>query len=342
MKKLLIVFMLVTPVFVQAQYTIKSTMVSGKKTIKTTKPIKGYVITNSGEKKVGEIMLKIVNTDTTEIKLKMADKTKFKYKRLDLAEFGPEQATLSEVKKTFKNEEKNFHSGYVILKSGEKKEGKVATKKIEAANWDGTKRWGPIGVQLANTEDKITIYMAKDFGASYYMQKLPSGEIHYLNVNGVFVEVKNPNGRFSYYRNPNPTHIRKGATHLGQSVIQSAADEASEALVKGAAKRSFKKSMDSGQSLSQSLSNATIDAARVANETQGLIEFKEDEGLYFKEYYIIDNEYSTKSLVYKKNVKEVLSDLLASCGLEDLIDKKANSIKELEEIMGFLEKNICY
>ncbi len=342
MKKLLIVLMMVTPMFAQAQYTIKSSMVSGKNTTKTTNPIKGYVITNSGEKKAGEIVLKIVNNDTTEVKLKMADKTKFKFKRQDLAEFGPEQATLSDVKKTFKNEEKNFYAGYVILKSGEKKEGKVATKKIEAAVWDGTKIWGPIGVQLADAEDKITLYMAKDFDASYYMQKLPSGEKHYLNVNGVFVEVKNPNGRFSYYRNPNPTHIRKNVTKIVKSGVELAVNEASEALTKEAAKQSFEKSINSGKNLNQSLSNATIDAARVRNNTQGLVEFSEDEGLYFKEYYIIDNKHNTSSLVYNKNVKEVLSDLLASCGLEDLIDKKANSIKELEEIMGFLENNICY
>ncbi|TRX58203.1 hypothetical protein FNH22_14160 [Fulvivirga sp. M361] len=339
--KTFLILLTLLPCTLFGQYTVKSTMTAGKKQITTTNYIKGYVVLSSGQRKDGKISLKVVNTDTVEIRYQGNNKEKMKFKRLDLLDYGPANLLLSEVKNDYKDVSKNFHPGYIILKDGQKKTGKIASRKRDVKESDGTKVYGPIGVKYVGENDEVIEYRGKTFTVSYYMQNIGGEEQHYLNVYGTYIRVFNPRGRFSYYRNSRPTHVREGTTNLVKGVAESAQQELAESAAKGAAKRSFERSMKNGEDLGTAIGNATVNAQKAANEIQGAVNFDDAGGLYFKEYFIVDNKHNTQNLVYKKNIKEVLNTLLEGCGLDEKIVNKSSKIKELEEVMAFLEENAC-
>ena len=74
---------------------------------------------------------------------------------------------------------------------------------------------------------------------------------------------------------------------------------------------------------------------------QDAVKVEDMEAIYFEEYYIVDNKKMTRSVIYKKNVDQVLNAILEGCGLEEKIVNKVGKMKELTEAMVFLEENIC-
>ncbi|WP_370088793.1 hypothetical protein [Ekhidna sp.] len=339
MKKLLFALIL-APIAVLGQYTVKSKMVSGKKEIITTNYIKGYVVDGSGKEYEGEIQLKIVNTDTTEIRYKGPNKEKLKFDRMKILDYGPAKLLVSEVKNDYKNEIQNFHPGYIVLSNGKKVEGMVASRKRELAESDGTKMLGPIGVKFADESEEITEYMGADFEVSYYMQNINGEEYHFVNAHGVYVTVENPNGRFSYFRNPKPTHVREGATNLTRYAVEEVTEELAEEAAQATAQKSFESSMNSGESLSTSVGNATADAMNVYNGIRGAVN-TEDMTITFREYYIVDNKTGQSELVYKKNVEEVLNKFLGDCGVTSSEIEEVARVTELDNVMVFLKENAC-
>lgn len=339
MKKLLIALIL-APIIAFGQYTVKSKMLSGKKEIITTNYIKGYVVDESGKQMDGEIQLKIVNTDTVEIRFKSDSGDKMKFDRMKILDYGPAKLLVSEVKNDYHNEIQNFHPGYIVLTNGKKVEGMVASRKRELAESDGSKMLGPIGVKYADESEEITEYMGKDFEVSYYMQKINGVENHFVNTHGVYVTVENPNGRFSYFRNPKPTNVREGATNLTRYAVDEVTEELAEEAAQAVAQKSFENNVNSGQSLSTSVGNATADAMNVYNGIRGAVN-TEDLTITFREYYIVDNKTGQSELVYKKNVEEVLNKFLGDCGVTSSEIEEVAKVTELDNVMVFLRENSC-
>ena len=91
----------------------------------------------------------------------------------------------------------------------------------------------------------------------------------------------------------------------------------------------------------KSIGNATVAATNTAREINELFTPDEDGAIYFEEYFIVDNRKETSTVVYKKNINEVLGELLAGCEVDDQIKEVTNGIKELTEVMVFLEENAC-
>lgn len=328
------------PVLVFGQYTVRSKTNSGKKEIITTNYIKGYVVDGNGKKFDGEIALKVVNTDTTEIRYKGSGKEKMKFDRMTVMDYGPARMRISEVKNDYKNPIQNFHPGYILLANGDKKEGKVASRKRSLAESDGTKVLGPIGVKYAGDDNEIYEYKGNEFEVSYYVQNINGTEYHFVNAHGVYVPVYNPKGRFSYFRNTKPTHVRKGATNLTRYAVDEATKELAEEAAKKVAQKSIEKSMNNGESIGNALGNATTSAMNTYNGIRGAVN-TEDMSITFREYYVVDNQTGKNEIVYKKNVEEVLSKLLEGCNVSGDAIKGAAKMTELESAMVFLEENAC-
>lgn len=339
--KNLITLLLLIPFSINAQWTANSTMRGGKGTTIVTNFIRGHVELVSGKRMEGMVQLKVLNEDTLEVRIiPNGEKKKQKYLRSEIMSFAGVMM-LQDIKNDYKNPIKNFHPGSVFLESGDEKKGKVAMGMREAVEHDGSKVYGPIRVKYANEKDEVTITKADGSNIIYVIQNVAGQEKHYIKVGRQFIPVGNPKGRFSYFRNPNPTHVREGATGLAESAAQQIEDEASAALARAAAKESFERSQRDGKDLGESVGNATVAAMNATTAVQDAIEVEEMGAIYFEEYFIVDNKKMTRSIIYKKNVDEVLNAILEGCGLEEKIVNKAGKMKELTEAMVFLEENIC-
>lgn len=339
MKRLIFLFLLM-PLLVNAQWAAASKMSSGKGETIVTNFIRGYVELNNRTRKEGEVQLKVLNGDTVEIRIKPIGGKKEKYPRDQVAKFYG-VVLLKDLKNDYKNPSKNFHPGSIYFENGDEKNGKVAMGMREASEHDGSKIYGPIRVKYANENDEVTVHGAKGSQIVYVIQNIEGKKYHYIKVGRQFMSVGNPNGRFSYFKNPNPTHVREGATNLTKTAIQEVGEELAEEAAKAAAKRSFEDSQKRGEDLGKSIGNATVAAMNTAETVNEIFTPDEDGAIYFEEYFIVDNKKLTRSIIYKKNIDEVLNAILEGCGLEERIIDKAGKMKELTEAMIFLEENIC-
>ncbi len=339
--KNLITILLILPFIVNAQWKANSTMQGGKGTTIVTNSIRGHVELVGGKTIKGMVQLKVINEDTVEVRIiPNGEKKKQKYLRAEVISFAGVMM-LQDIKNDFKKPFKNFHPGKIYLENGDEKSGKVAMRVREAAEHDGSKIYGPIGVKHANENDEVTVNMAKSTEIVYVIQTISGQDYHYIKVGRQFISVGNPTGRFSYFKNPNPTHVREGATNFTKSTIEQVGQEIAEEAAKAAAKKSLEESQRRGEDLGTSIGNATVAAMNTANEVNELFTPDEDGAIYFEEYYIVDNDKLTRSIIYKKNVEEVLNALLDGCGVDSNKIKQVSNVKELTDAMIFLEENIC-
>lgn len=337
--KALIFMTALLPIVATAQYTAASRMLSSGKEVIITNWIRGTVELNSGLKREGEIQLKVVETDTVEIRFRKKGEKKAKYTRAEVSRFKG-VLLIGDVKSDYKDESKNFHPGYMLLQNGERWDGKVAAR-IKEPHESQYKNHGPIAVKFANENGEVSFWWAKAKEVEYYVQVVNGQENHYVAVFDNYLKVGNPTGRFSYFRNTRPTHIREGMTNMAKGAAQSVTDEIAKSVAEAAAKKSMEASLAQGKSLGEAMGNAVVAATNTAGAIQDAVEVDDAGGIYFREFYIVDNKKQTRTIVYKKNIDEVLNTLLEGCGLEEKIVNKVGKIKELEEVMIFLEQNAC-
>ncbi|MEQ9468898.1 MAG: hypothetical protein RLN88_15930 [Ekhidna sp.] len=344
MKKLTIILIFI-PFLSSAQWTAWSKMSSGKGETIVTNSIRGYVELAGGKRLEGMVSLKVLNADTIEIRIiPDGEKKKQNYLRAEVVSFAGAKM-LQDEKNDYKIPSKNFHPGRIFFENGDEWSGKVAMKAQENFDYQGSK-YGPQAVKFANANDEVTEYSARKGNIIYLIQTIDGVENHYIKVDKYFVEVGNPKGRFSYFRNPSPTHVREGATSLAESAVVKVSEDLQKAAAKAAAKSTFEQSMKDGKSMGEAMGNATVAAMQASENVNDVLktdEILEDEtaNIYFEEYYIVDNKKLTRSIIYKKNVDEVLNAILEGCGLEEKIVDKAGKMNELTEAMVFLEENIC-
>lgn len=296
----------------------------------------GFVVLSSGDRKEGEIRLKIVDRkDTTEIRYKGANKEKATYSPDQLKDFGTDPYLISEVKNNNKDQELNFHPGYILLWNGEKREGKVAARKKEP-NESHFKNFGPVAVNYANEKDEITMFWAEPGQVTYYVQVIDGVEHHYIHLEEYFLPIGSPKGRFSYFRNPDPTHVREGLTNLTKGIAAQVTNDMATRVAATEFLESYK--------ATGNYTLAAMNADEIKEKNEARLERLEAEGegvIFFEEYFIIDNKERTRSVVYKKNIAEVLTTLLNGCNLDEKAINKVSDVKELEEVMVFLEKSAC-
>ena len=297
---------------------------------------KGYIVLGSGEKVVGEVSFKIINdSDTSSIRFKGDKQYKGKYAVDDLNGFGTMPYLISEVRNDHKDPSQNFHPGYIITAVGDKISGRVAGKKKEP-HQSQYKNYGPVLLKYANENDEITFYEAAKGAVSYYVQNINGEETHYVNIDEYFLRVGNPKGRFSYFRNPSPTHVREGLTNLTSSASVMAAQD----LTTLEKRSEFLKAYEQ----TGNFAVAVAKGEEVQKEHDERVSEYEESGegnIYFKEYFLVDNEKQTRKVVYKKNIEEVLNEVLADCNVSEKDIKKAAKVKDLEDAMKFLENHIC-
>ncbi|SMD34693.1 hypothetical protein SAMN04488029_2142 [Reichenbachiella faecimaris] len=298
----------------------------------------GYVVLNSGERKDGEVNYRVSTPDREILMIRYKNgKDKANYYPDELQDHG-QTVLIADEKNNYSDVSRNFNPGYVILSDGSKIEGKVAgrTKEPHESQY---KNYGPVAVKYANDKDEVTKYWANKKEVLYYVQSINGKETHYINLYDYFVEVGNPTGRFSYFVNPRPTHINESATNLSKNLAALAEEQATKLAASAAAKKSFE--IDQNKGTDAAVGNATIAAMNAATAVQDAIDVEGADDILYKEYFIVDNKNKTRSVVYKKNIDQVLNALLDGCGLDEKIVEKTGSIKELTEVMGFLEENAC-
>lgn len=183
-------FLIFTIGYANAQYEVASKRVSGKKSVTTTKWAPGFIMDMNGEKRQGEIQLKIVNSDTVEVRLKQGD-VKEKFERFAVQYFGLELK--ADYFKTYKLYRKNFHEGYVIYNDGKELRGRVALRFTPdftgKLGGNGKLQTWKVYVALLENTEKI-VGLVKPEQAIEVGQKGPNGKmVRFIKYDNVWTEV---------------------------------------------------------------------------------------------------------------------------------------------------------
>lgn len=301
---------------------------------------------------LGEIQIKVINQDTVEIRVKDDSGTKYKLDRADMDYFGlgikpdkkptnkpavqsspipkaiqstgkfpfqPETITeitilttegsintfTDNVVKSSNNELKNLLPGYVLFNDGRKYVGKIAQFKRDFIYVDEKNNY-----KLFDLEGLDLNHIVQEIdGQKRAFTSMRQGvqAISASDPGMVFSEIFFFDQKYSYYQNPKSTHRKDGLTSLGNAA---------------------------GTSLSE-------------KHTGGFVEMGEgeDEGAFFEEFFILNNETKEQWVVYKKNDEEVMTNLLKGCDLFDLLGKSElkslTSMKDLDTFTQYLNANNC-
>lgn len=192
----------------------------------------------------------------------------------------------------YKNPEKNFQPGYVILPNGEKLKGKVAQFR-DFSDYDFfvyNIGFLPDGSEVASIFKGGRL---AEFGQEINgMMQIWDGY-----VDGYLLRMVD--GRFRLSRNP----YSKTKNEFFTSVKNQLADS----LAKDAAQRALIRSIKNGQNLNESIENAANSGA-VVSEVLGSVEINK------KEYLIFDTHTGAVIAVNKDNLQQHAQTLNSSCG----------------------------
>jgi hypothetical protein len=209
----------------------------------------------------------------------------------------------------YKNPEKNFQPGYIILPTGEKLIGKVAQFR-DFSDYDFfvyNIGFLPDGSEVAS--------IFKGGRLAEFGQEI-NGVMQVWDgyVDGYLLRMVD--GRFRLSRNP----YSKTKNEFFTSVKNNIADS----LAKDAAQRALVRSLKDGQDLNQSIENAANSGA-VVSEVLGSVEINK------KEYLIFDTRSGTVTAVNKDNLQQHAQSLNTACGssAEASWDKMEDFIRQL-------------
>ncbi len=191
----------------------------------------------------------------------------------------------------FKNPEKNFQPGYIVLASGEKLNGKVAQLR-DFSDYDFfvySIAFLPEGSNVAST--------IKGGALSEFAQEI-AGKWNVWDGYADGYLLRLTEGRYRLSRNPYSKTKNEFFTGLK--------NEAAGELSKEATEAAFERSVKSGSNLNESIENATS-AGSAVGEVLGSIEVNR------KEFLILDTKTRILTTVNKDNYKENLYRLAAGC-----------------------------
>jgi hypothetical protein len=213
MKKIILLIVAFLPVIATAQYTVSSTTQTLKKTTILTRYIKGFVVMNAGNRKEGEIQLKVENGDTVEVRIKYPDKSKETYARNTLQSFG-----LASSIKVSENEREKFQEGFVVI-NGQKQVGQVAL----VFN-PGTKEYFANAVRFNNGSGE-TVYTPETSSIDAVGQTVRNNEdVYHPFQDGYSLIIRK--GKITLAQNPYPTTMNKLLSKVADAARDYAAKEA--------------------------------------------------------------------------------------------------------------------
>jgi hypothetical protein len=235
---------------------------------------------------------------------------------------------------------RNLHAGYVMLEDGTKLPGRIAQQSSGFVHVDAGSRFKK--------------YRPTDKSVSWFVQTIDGVERRFIPLQGgmrafsdpamEFVEVFGADKDFSYYRNPNPTHLKKFATKLVKGTINTATDVGRVAAANAAAKEQVRAS---AQSSPGDVVGAVVAGAQaqqgVLEKTEGMVVVSDEGGLYHKEWVVVNNATKEKTVIYSGNDSDELGRLLSKCAKFSVLGqreaKRLTGVGNLEDAVKFL--NSC-
>jgi hypothetical protein len=211
----------------------------------------------------------------------------------------------------FKNPEKNFQSGYIILPTGEKLTGKVAQFR-DFSDYDFFVY--NIGF-LPDGSDVASVF--KGGRLAEFGQQIDGK----MNVWDGYVDgylLRMVDGRFRLSRNP--------YSKVENEFFTAVKNHIADSLAKDAAQRSFVRSIKNGQDINQSIENAA-NTGQVVSEVLGGIEINK------KEYLVFDSRTEKVVALNKDNFREQALALNSGCTRAVVVswDAMEDFVRQLNE-----------
>ena len=194
----------------------------------------------------------------------------------------------------------NLEKGKMVYKDGSEKEGELTYRNNYFLYDDGSGKLTPITAAKSDNLDYVVLGKEDSLRKVLLVEEKINGK-----PTKYFIEIMYPFKKYSYYKNPNPTHERSGAslaTNLGVIVAGTYAEQ---------------KLKDEG-----------------AEETESEGDIGDvDIDIYYREWVVIINKTGEKVVVYKKNIDREKSLLLGTCQRMSVNNrKKISDISKVNEV----------
>lgn len=230
----------------------------------------------------------------------------------------------------YKDEELNFQDGAIYFYDGTVKKGKIARVPYMKK----------VGFFYVDEKDDLYPYYA-DKRVRYFTQNINGKEKRFIRIRNEYTEWFHANGHYSYFKNPFPTHPKKGLnrfTNFMLGAVSAGAQFMVDTLSKVAAVENYKKNKDLTEAAK------AIDIGDQLEE--GLGGLNEEELVFFHtEYVVLENE-RNPTVVYVNNLKEIMSAWMLECPEFATFDQKLVSrlqdIDHLNESVDFLNSKHCF
>lgn len=194
----------------------------------------------------------------------------------------------------FKNPEKNFQSGYIVLPTGVKLSGKVAQLR-DFSDYD----FFIYSVAFLPEGDGTVASYFKGGKLSEFGQEI-NGTLNVWDGYADGYLLRMVDGRFRLSRNPYSKTKNEFFTALK--------NQATDSLTKGAMQSALTRSLKDGNNLNESIENA-------ANLGSGIQEALGSVEINKKEYLIFDKQSNNVIAVNKDNLRDLLGNLGSACGI---------------------------
>jgi|GEM_PF-3669638 len=230
---------------------------------------------------------------------------------------------------------RNLRDGYLMMESDQKIVGKIAASPPSTIYFLGD---DGIPVKYKANEKKLIYYVQEFKGVKYKFVGLQKRST-LLNNPHIFQKIEAPWEKYSYYKNPYPTHIRKGMTNFAAGAATVASNEIQEEMAYHGAKEAARQEMkESGNAL-----NASREADRAYRDIRNtqMIEVDEnpDGGIFFDEYVVFENQGDDIFIIYQKNDEAELNKLLGRCkDFQTLPEKRRKRLTKVE----FIKESVNY
>ncbi len=182
----------------------------------------------------------------------------------------------------------NLESGKMVYKNASEIEGLLTFRNNYFLYDDGGGKLTSITVKNANDLDYVML------GEGDSLRKVILVE---ETERKYFIEVKYPGGKYSYYKNPNPTNKRSGASLLTSMTASAGAIVAEH----------------------------TLDQTESEGDISDL-----DLDIYFREWIVMNNRTGEKLMVFKKNLNEQKNKLMSGCQRMSVDNR--NIIKNISKV----------
>lgn len=224
---------------------------------------------------------------------------------------------------------RNLQDGYLMFEGNKKLVGKIAAAP-------------PSTIYFLGADGIPVRYKASSKELLYYVQTLKEKDYQFVGFRNrssvteipfIFLKIEAPFSKYSYYKNPYPTHVRKGATKWGAGLANTISSEINEEMdYHGVERTASSIEVDTDQKSNTSpIANYKQHTIR---STQFVDADKNSgEGIFFDEYIVFQNDGETAHLIYQKNDEEVLKKLLSNCkDFQTLDEKKQIRLTKVEFI----------